>query len=124
MSFWGLPHKKKMPFQCDFMWTLEQAITEIRSLEPKLAAIGFHCALNGSVLYRGESQKDLDLIVYPHTKNICESTNFEPCKEVLRLHFQSAFIKDCGSASQLRDDKQVAWVTDGNNKRIDIFFLD
>lgn len=47
-------------------WTLESAVEFIRDLEPILASLGWHCALTGSVLYKGESRKDLDLVVYPH----------------------------------------------------------
>lgn len=49
------------------MWRLNDAIEEIKQLETKLAAVGFHCAKN---------------------------------------HFESAFIKDCGGSSQIRDDKK------------------
>lgn len=44
----------------------DEALTLIRELEPKFAAAGYHLGLTGSVLYKGESEKDLDLIVYAH----------------------------------------------------------
>lgn len=46
--------------------TLSRAVEICRELEPALAAIGYHCGLTGSVLYKGSSLKDVDVIVYPH----------------------------------------------------------
>lgn len=46
--------------------TLDLALTAIRELEPKLAEIGYHSALTGGVLYRGSSEKDIDVVIYPH----------------------------------------------------------
>lgn len=106
------------------MWTLEQALKEIKNFEPKISAIGFHCALTGSVLYRGDSLKDLDLIIYPHKKDNKEITNWQPVMDLAKSHFESAFIKHCGGASQIRDDKKVSWINDKNERRIDLFFLD
>lgn len=45
--------------------TIEQALPVIRDIEAKLIPHGAHCALGGSVLHRGESEKDLDIFVYP-----------------------------------------------------------
>jgi hypothetical protein len=45
--------------------TLEQALPVIRGIEYELSSRGAHCALGGSVLHRGESEKDLDIFVYP-----------------------------------------------------------
>ena len=38
--------------------TPRDAVAIIRHLEPFAAAAGFHTALTGSVLYKGESEKD------------------------------------------------------------------
>lgn len=47
------------------VWTLEQALTLIRSLQPSLRSYGFHLCLGGGVLNAGESRKDLDLYFLP-----------------------------------------------------------
>lgn len=47
------------------MWTLEEALTLIRELNPLLVEAGWYFGLTGSVLIKGESVKDLDLIVFP-----------------------------------------------------------
>lgn len=106
------------------MWKLNDAIEEIKQLEPKLAAVGFHCALTGSVLYKGESIKDLDLVIYPHNKNGAFDTDWQPARDCVKNHFKSAFIKDCGGTSQIRDDKKVSWISDELQRRIDLFFLE
>jgi hypothetical protein len=50
----------------EIIWTIGQAIALVRDLEPHLAEVGWHVALAGGVLLRGESAHDLDLVVYPH----------------------------------------------------------
>lgn len=42
-------------------WTLEEALTLIRSLQPEAKKLGYHICLGGGVLNRGSSEKDLDL---------------------------------------------------------------
>lgn len=105
------------------MWTLEQAMSVIEPLEPKLGNIGFHCALNGSVLYNGKSEKDLDLIIYPHTKVNGVTPDWDSAKSLLKDYFGAVKITDCGGVSQLRDDKEVSWLKTSTGKRIDFFFL-
>lgn len=48
-------------------WSLNDARRLIKKLEKSCAEIGWHVGLHGSVLMRGRSSKDLDLIFYPHT---------------------------------------------------------
>lgn len=48
--------------------TLEDSITFVRWLETQLIPHKAHCALAGSVLHRGSSEKDLDVIVYPRNQ--------------------------------------------------------
>lgn len=46
------------------MWTLETALQLIHVCQPVAAAHGFALALGGSVLNRGHSDKDLDIVVH------------------------------------------------------------
>jgi hypothetical protein len=48
--------------------TLEESLPFVRWLETQLIPRHAHCALGGSVLHRGWSEKDLDVIVYPHNQ--------------------------------------------------------
>lgn len=45
---------------------LEDGLRFCRGIEQKLKEIGYHCALAGSILIRGSSSKDIDVIIYPH----------------------------------------------------------
>ena len=47
---------------------IQEAVKFIQWLEPQLAAKHIHCALTGSVLYKGASNNDLDVIIYPHNE--------------------------------------------------------
>lgn len=48
------------------MWTLEEGIKFIQNLDPLMRS-QFECftALTGSVLHRGSSKKDLDVVILP-----------------------------------------------------------
>lgn len=48
------------------MWTIAEALVLLPSIEEIAKVCGYHIALGGSVMYRGESKKDLDIIVYKH----------------------------------------------------------
>jgi hypothetical protein len=47
-------------------WQLTEGVEFARHVEREAIQHGYHVALGGSVLHRGESDKDVDLIVYPH----------------------------------------------------------
>ena len=112
------------------MRTCEEAFWVIERLEPELSKVGVHCALAGSVAYRGWSEKDLDLIIYPHTVEIAINEtkipfNFKPAKDVIQKFFEAddADVWDCEDGSQIRDGKQVSCLKTPKGKRVDCFFL-
>ena len=47
------------------MWTLNEGLDLVRALQPKTREFGFHLTLGGSVLNKGESDKDIDLYFLP-----------------------------------------------------------
>lgn len=47
------------------MWTMEQGLVVVRTLQPLAQLFGYHIALGGGVLNRGASDKDLDLYFLP-----------------------------------------------------------
>lgn len=69
-------------------YTIYQAITIARELEALLLPLGAHCALGGSCLHKGGSEKDIDIFIYPHKNSLKEESivtmleeqgfNFEP----------------------------------------------
>ncbi len=54
------------------MWTLGDALPLIRKISPIAQRHGFSIALYGSVLDRGESEKDLDLFFVEQEPDICD----------------------------------------------------
>lgn len=47
-------------------WDIGDAVDLCRNLEERLSEVGWHVALAGGVLLRGESEHDLDLLIFPH----------------------------------------------------------
>lgn len=100
------------------MWTRETAFEFLTNLETFLSANGYHCALGGSVMYRGSSDKDLDVIVYPHIREDCP-----PVHELWqRLIGHLSPTKSHLSKGSCRDGKDVRVMLVGD-RRIDFFFL-
>jgi len=64
------------------MWTLAEGVHLCRRLERRLTPAGFAIALTGSILLKGKSYKDLDLVVYPLST---KSVQIPLCYEALRL---------------------------------------
>lgn len=48
------------------MWNLETGLKLVRALDNQAQDYGFHLALGGSVLRKGESEKDVDLYFLPY----------------------------------------------------------
>ena len=46
-------------------WNLEDGLKLVRALQPETRRFGYHLALGGGVLNRGESKKDIDLYFLP-----------------------------------------------------------
>lgn len=59
------------------MWTLEEAVTLARLLEPIAQGNKMHVALTGGCLYKDGSRKDADIVVYRHSD---EETYGEPLR--------------------------------------------
>ena len=47
------------------MWELEPALRIVRAIQPHTREFGYHLALGGGVLNKGQSEKDLDLYFLP-----------------------------------------------------------
>jgi len=101
------------------MWTLELGIAAARIIQAVVVEHGAHVALSGSVLIRGESKKDLDIVIYPHDAD--KGYNVYAIQHALRTEFCNWF--KCGStADYVRDSKEV-WTTYYYGARVDFFFL-
>ena len=90
------------------MWGLDNSLTLIRKVQPEIHKLGYHACLAGSVLNKGMSDKDLDLVFVPLTNKekpelggLCiwfdnnwgtaqdNITDPEPC---LALRYQASYI--------------------------------
>lgn len=101
------------------VWTFEQAQIFSNNFRSYLKPFGYDIGLTGSVLFRGESEKDMDVILYPMKR---KSDNFDVMYQSLTgfgLKFVRLPNKNLG---YIDDGKHVEiWEFDG--KRVDIFFL-
>ena len=99
--------------------TPRDAVAIIRHLEPFAAAAGFHTALTGSVLYKGESEKDVDVIIYQHDH--AEEVNDD---RVYRLLVDAGFfIKKKHEPDDTPYNLRQVWQTDFKGTRVDIFLF-
>lgn len=98
------------------MWDLTEAVQLCRSIEQVAHLYGCHVALAGSVLYRGSSNKDLDIICYPH----------QAPKPIDIQGFQDALgaagINGWSKFTFYADEKNV-WEAKYGARRIDFFFM-
>lgn len=100
------------------MITLDEGLDIARRIEKFILSAGYHCALGGSVLHAGESDKDIDIFIYPHN-----GRKLDP--PLLRLTLKLAGLVNewsGGKSENSADTKQIeGWSYKG--QRIDIFFV-
>jgi len=103
--------------------TLEQAIIICRDIEERLKEIDYHCGLTGSILYKGWSEKDIDIIVYPHQvkeqKTVVDILRHLQMDTPCYPSQKNRFAKDIMPSTA---DK-VVFVCEYKGIRIDFFFL-
>jgi hypothetical protein len=95
--------------------TLEDGIRICREIEDVLSPLGYHTALTGSLLYKGRSTKDVDIVVYPHQVS-------EQLAPVIILDKLGVFVTSLQNEASCTD-KLVA-VTEYKGVRVDFFFLE
>jgi len=93
-------------------WTIEDAIQFCRALEDAIAPVGFHVGLRGGVLLRGKSDRDLDLVIYPHDSS-------DVHLDRLRDRLRSFGLKQVESTAQVHARWQARGTTD--RKAIEIW---
>jgi len=103
----------------DKMWTLDEGLVIVRELKERIWQLGFAIALTGGVLYRGHSNKDLDILFYPLSS--IEYPYYAFVINELDLYFkpEKFFIIDHKEQKSL---KLIAVFQLKNGKRIDFFF--
>lgn len=84
-------------------WDMKRALAFVRKLERVLSVRGWHVALAGSVLHKGRSKKDIDVVVFPH-----DASDFDRCELAYGLGL--AGMRPWRSASEL----QTHWRKNGS----------
>jgi predicted nucleotidyltransferase len=106
-------------------WDLIEACAFIRIIAPELLRAGWGVGLTGSVLLHGFSRNDLDIIVYPQSK---QDQELEKLYQVLSLHCTLEVDYDMVQASWRRigskDTKRVQVWRTPNGKKLDVFILE
>lgn len=105
--------------------TLEKAIEVCREIEELLKPIGYHCGLTGSCLYAGKSEKDVDIIIYPHlvSKQLSLKEILNSLKKFHTNMYPSQSKNLPPQIAPSTMDKLVV-VGDYDGIRIDLFFLE
>jgi predicted nucleotidyltransferase len=102
------------------IWTREEALLFCSVHWEKFKEIGWHIGLTGSVLYKGHSSKDLDLIFYPRKTQQKDRQKLCALLELLGWKRE----KDLTSLSHERLDlKHVELWETAEGNRVDIFIL-
>ncbi len=68
-------------------YTLIQLIKLAREIEPLIIPLGFHCSIGGSCLHKGSSEKDFDIMLYPHQE---DARDFTPVLVEIQKHFEDS----------------------------------
>lgn len=111
---------------------LNSAVELIREFEPILANHGIHVALTGSVLFKGRSQKDFDIYLYPRDPKKSKSIN-EVRTILIYLGF-NVLRHESGSGTQYNkktgifspsggtsSDKRIVDIMEYKGYRVDVF---
>lgn len=121
---------ENFPMECgDNGWTLLQGIEFIQVLEPVVALARCHTALTGSTLYKGQSKKGLDVMVYPHnTRDPLSLLDVNKVVAAIVKILKPISVKLCdqygGYARDTKDVVSMHVVVDGVIKRVDFFFVE
>lgn len=104
-------------------WYLVEAVDFVRHLVPFLAP-HYYPAMTGSVLFKGHSDNDLDIIIYPHTTmhvNLIEVRRLLRKAGLFRRVDRATVVEHWRKAGS--DDDKWVEVWDYLGKRVDIFML-
>ncbi len=103
------------------MWTFENARDMCALLDNKLRPLGWFVGLTGSLLTKGESAKDADIILY--RGGVTQACTMAVLKKTLaKLGFENRTTPEFYARQAARDVKHVE-IFDWFGDRVDIFFL-
>ena len=101
-------------------WDLASGRQFIRIFNEHLHTVGYACGLTGSVLERGKSNKDLDVIVFPLKKlQAISQVDLERSIQ----DFGMKFVRLPNHGKGYTDDGKLVQVWSFFGLRVDLFFL-
>lgn len=109
----------------DSAWTRDEATLLLAGIAEELAARGFAVGLTVSVLTKGFSSHDLDIIIYP--LQLTAETDWEIARQALVgagfvCHIPVETVQAAWRRKGSLDEKRVeVWLF--NKRRVDVFFL-
>ena len=109
-------------------WSLVDAVALINDLLPDAQAAGWGLGLHGSVLYRGASAHDLDVIAYPMDTSkplSIDSLHAVLIRHALKITMTREYVHDHWREKGSTDTKHVEiWHTaEKPPRRVDLFVL-
>jgi hypothetical protein len=112
------------------MWTVIDGLHTCKEIEMIAKGYGYHVALGGSVMYRGSSMKDLDVIVYNHRRGTQDKEGFLKHLDQVGWREHVEWQKSHSTPSGEASDKPIAEskmrvypvLNKENSKRIDLIF--
>lgn len=105
-------------------WKLDEGLDFVRALRHVTLRVGYTVALAGSVLYNGESDKDIDVVVFPMSAQKTDQDALVAAlegfgmKRVCDKEWVTGKWREIGS-----DDTKHVEVWSYNDKRVDLLFL-
>lgn len=97
---------------------LDEALPIIRAVETAVAPLGWHVGLTGSVLFKGSSQKDVDIVMYPHDPNSFTRASKE---DVLKTLAAAGFLNQFECTAEYVN--RPVTLTHRDNQRFDFFWF-
>lgn len=107
------------------IYTAIDALKLAAELEPILSAQGYHVAIGGSCVYRGYSEKDMDILIYPHGKQTSmERADIDKIKTILAcLGFLPRIDPNSPNAGESSGLAGVTVTDDAKGRRVDFFIM-
>lgn len=102
------------------MITTEEGLSICRMIETLIKPLRAHCALTGSLLYRGDSEKDANVIIYSH-----DAVN-DPYDKQEILNALSPILQQPPyqtSANYFNKDVVILEIAGTEPTRVDLFFF-
>lgn len=102
-------------------FTLTDGISTLRQLEPDIYKdLGAHLALGGSLAYRGTSTKDIDIIIYPHSRE----RPVDRVKLLAWLEIRGFTPDNFAAWQEYANLTDVLVTTHTDGRRVDFFIMD